>query len=49
MTSSDSYQEHRARKIAWYDKHFPGRMIETFEGPQLSQDAAGNIAKHFAA
>lgn len=49
MMSADSYQEHRARKIVWYDKHFPGRLIETFEGPQLSQDAAGNIAKHFTA
>ncbi len=48
MMSSDSYQEHRERKIAWYNKHFPGRLIETFEGSQLSQDAADNISRHFA-
>jgi exodeoxyribonuclease V alpha subunit len=45
MMSSDGYQEHRERKIAWYDRHFPGRLIETFEGPQLSQDAAAHIYK----
>ena len=43
MMSSDAYQEHRERKIAWYDKHFPGRLIETFEGPQLSQQTAQHI------
>ena len=48
MMSSDSYQEHRERKIAWYDKNFPGRLIETFEGPRLSRDAADNISRHFA-
>lgn len=48
MMSSDSYQGHRERKIAWYNKHFPGRLIETFEGPRLSQDAADNISRHFA-
>ena len=26
MMSSNAYQEHRERKIAWYDKHFPGRL-----------------------
>jgi ATP-dependent exoDNAse (exonuclease V) alpha subunit len=48
MMSSDSYQGHRERKIAWYNKHFAGRLIETFEGPRLSQDAADNISRHFA-
>ena len=43
MMSSDAYQEHRERKIAWYDKHFPGRLIETFEGPQLSLQAVQHI------
>lgn len=31
-----------------YDKHFSGRLIERFEGQQLSQGAVGNIAKYFA-
>ena len=48
LMSSDSYQEHRERKIAWYDKNFPGRLIETFEGPRLSRDAADNISRHFS-
>ncbi len=48
MMSSDSYQEHRERKVAWYNKHFPERLIETFEGPRLSQDAADNISRYFA-
>ena len=43
MMSSDAYQEHRERKIAWYGKHFPGRLIETFEGPQLSLQAVQHI------
>ena len=48
MMSSDAYQEHRERKIAWYDKHFPGRLIETFEGPQLSQHVAHHIDEKFS-
>ena len=48
MTSSDAYQEHRKLKIAWYDKHFPGRLIETFEGPQLSHQAAQHINEKFS-
>jgi hypothetical protein len=40
MLSSDTYQQHRRTKTAWYNKHFPGRLLETFEGPTLSQDAA---------
>ena len=48
MMSSDTYQEHRERKIAWYDKHFPGRLIETFEGPQLSQQSAQHIDEKFS-
>ena len=45
---SDAYKEHRERKIAWYDKHFPGRLIETIEGSQLSQQAAQHIDEKFS-
>ena len=45
---SDAYQEQRERKIAWYGKHFPGRLIETFEGPQLSQQSAQHIDEKFS-
>ncbi len=48
MMSSDAYQRHRERKAAWYDKHFPGRLIETFEGPQLSQEVARKIEEKLA-
>lgn len=47
MMSSDAYQEHRKRKIAWYEVHFAGRLIETFEGPELSQQAAQHISEKF--
>lgn len=49
MMSSEAYQEHRERKISWYDKHFPGRLVETFEGPQMSQQAAAHIDDLFSA
>ena len=48
MMSSDAYQEHRKRKIAWYNKHFSGRLIETFEVPQLSHQAAHHIEEKFS-
>jgi hypothetical protein len=48
MMSSDAYQSHRARKVSWYDKHFPGRLIETFEEPQLSHRAAQHISEKFS-
>lgn len=48
MMSSDEYQEHRDKKIDWYEKHFPGRLIETFESSKLSSDAAEHITKKFS-
>ncbi len=47
MMSSESYQEHRDRKVAWYGKHFPGRLLETFEGKTLSRDAEDLITSTF--
>ena len=47
MMSSESYSEHRATKIAWYEKHFPGRLLETFESKTLSQDAVDLITATF--
>ena len=43
LMSSDNYQHHRERKIAWYDKHYPGQLIQTFEGPNFSQEVARYI------
>ena len=48
MMSSESYQKHRDIKMAWYEKHFPGRLLETFEGETLSRDAEDLIARTFA-
>ena len=47
VMSSDSYREHRERKTAWYNLHFPNRLIETFEGPQFSSEAVQHIDKRF--
>ena len=47
MMSSESYKEHRATKVAWYEKHFPGRLLETFESKTLSQDAVDLITATF--
>ncbi len=44
----DGYQEHREKQIAWYNKHFPGRLIETFEGSQLSQQVVQHIDEKFS-
>jgi exodeoxyribonuclease V alpha subunit len=48
MLSSDAYQQHRRAKTDWYNKHFTGRLLETFEGPTLSKDAANLIQKKFS-
>lgn len=48
MMSSESYQNHRDIKVAWYENHFPGRLLETFEGRTLSRDAEDLIARTFA-
>ncbi|MGY0834219.1 AAA family ATPase [Azospirillum argentinense] len=48
MMQSESYQEARQRKVAWYEKHFPGRLLETFEAPDLSRQAAEIVEKGFS-
>jgi hypothetical protein len=45
---SAKYHDHRQRKIAWYERNFPGQLIETFEGLHLSQEAAKLIADRFS-
>ena len=47
MMSEATYRDHRERKLAWYDEHFPGRLIETFESPTLSRDAARIVEERF--
>ena len=47
MMDRAAYREHREAKVAWYDAHFSGRLVETFEGETLSQDAALIIEENF--
>ncbi|MDE1467159.1 ATP-dependent DNA helicase [Aurantiacibacter sp. D1-12] len=39
MLSDEAYKAHRDQKTSWYEKHFAGRLVETFEGSQLSSEA----------
>ncbi|MCD8176238.1 MAG: hypothetical protein LUE98_01935 [Tannerellaceae bacterium] len=32
------YKTHWEKKKQWYDKHFPGRLLTTFESYNLSED-----------
>jgi ATP-dependent exoDNAse (exonuclease V) alpha subunit len=34
------YKQHWGTKKIWYDKHFPGQLIETFEGPDQTKQIA---------
>ena len=40
MLSKQSYKQHWDEKVAWYQTHFPGRLLTTFEGPELSAAAS---------
>jgi hypothetical protein len=40
MLSNDGYRRRWEEKQRWYEIHFPGRLLTTFEGPELSLDAA---------
>ncbi|MER8983694.1 ATP-dependent RecD-like DNA helicase [Mesorhizobium sp. M0843] len=42
------YAEEWKRKSAWYERWFPGQLLTTEEGPHLSKEAAGVIAKFTA-
>ena len=48
MMSSDDYKQHRERKIRWYEEHFPGRLVQTFEGSQLSLKCSNILDQHFS-
>lgn len=44
----DKYRNHTETKKKWYEKHFPGRLVETVEGTDVTTQAAQIIAQHFA-
>ena len=41
-----AYMSHWAKKEAWYNKHFPGRLLTTIESNNLSKEAAELINKY---
>ena len=41
-----TYMAHWKKKEAWYDKHFPGKLLTTFEGNELTTDAVNLIEKN---
>ncbi len=48
MMSSKKYAQHRSKKKEWYDKHFPGRLLETYEEATFSQSVQSLIEEHFS-
>ena len=48
MLEKDEYSNHWDTKRAWYGKFFPGRLVTTQEGGNLSNDADALIARHFS-
>ena len=45
-THDAKYMAHWAKKEAWYQKHFPGKLLVTYESNNLSTDAAALIEQH---
>jgi hypothetical protein len=44
----DEYRRKWQTKREWYERHFPGRLVTTEEGANLSKDALALIQKHFS-
>lgn len=44
----EGYRNHWATKQAWYDQHFPGRLVTTSESGELTREAAALIDAHFS-
>ena len=45
-THDKSYMKHWEKKKQWYQKNFPGRLLETYEGNDLTRDALAIIEKY---
>lgn len=41
------YENHWNTKQAWYEKHFPGKLITTFEGPNQTEDIRKILSDKF--
>lgn len=48
LMDQEEYRNHRETKTQWYNKFFPGRLVETFEAATLSADADGLIKRTFS-
>lgn len=48
MMSDKEYRKHRELKLAWYDEHFGGRLIETFESATLSREVVRIVEEKFS-
>jgi ATP-dependent exoDNAse (exonuclease V) alpha subunit len=48
LLTREEYRKKWAAKKAWYDKHFPGRLVTTEESGNLSKDAFDTINRHFS-
>jgi len=48
MMDQEKYRNHWAEKEAWYQRHFPGKLITTEESGDLSHDAQEAINSHFS-
>lgn len=46
LIHDESYMAHWEKKKAWYDKHFPGKLLITYESPEISKDAMKVIEDH---
>ena len=42
-THDAAYMAHWEKKKTWYDKHFPGKLLLTYESPEISRDALSII------
>lgn len=45
-TNDKDYMAHWAKKEAWYNKNFPGKLLKTYEGNELTTDAVTLIEKY---
>lgn len=45
-TNDKAYMAHWTKKEAWYNKHFPGKLLVTMESNNLSKDAEELIEKN---
>lgn len=46
MLDLPGYRTHWEKKLKWYEKNFPGQLLTTYEGQNLSQDALEIINSH---